>query len=122
MTDLRVSGKRLRVPSFKEKHPENLESPAAAVTENDMVHLKNFLELCGFCKSNLSHDEDIYMYGYFGAFCSQKCRGKQMVCDIFKESLQNKAKAKKGRTSKESKDEILGDREMITASSSVFYI
>ncbi|CAA7030455.1 unnamed protein product [Microthlaspi erraticum] len=70
MTDLIVPSKRPRVPSIADKHHEYSETHAAAsssgtLPENDMsqAQIKNFLEICRFCKKKLCHGEDIYMYG-----------------------------------------------------------
>ncbi|CAL9245295.1 unnamed protein product [Arabidopsis halleri] len=115
MTDLMVPSKRPRAPSFSEKHPDEYVGPSdwlPADKDTAQVQVNNFLELCRFCKKNLRHDEDVFMYGYLGAFCSKQCRAKQMALDIFREFPRHKAIAKKGRTSK---DEVL---ERISSSSS----
>ncbi|CAH2062982.1 unnamed protein product [Thlaspi arvense] len=117
MTDLMVSSKRPRIPSFNDKHLEFSENDAAGT---DWFPDQNFLEMCRFCRKNLRHDEDLFMYGHFGAFCSKGCRAKQIACDIFMESSRQIAiKAKKGRTCagnngikpKESKDKALGGNQ-----------
>lgn len=63
-------------------------------------------------------------HSYFGAFCSEACRAKQMACDIFIEKSREIIKAKKGRTCagiKPKEDEALGNRERIS-SPPKFYI
>ncbi|VVB06705.1 unnamed protein product [Arabis nemorensis] len=103
MTDLMVPSKRPRAPSFSDMHPGySDETPAASSDslpgkEIGEAEVKNFLEICRFCKKNLRHDEDVFMYGQFGAFCTENCRAKQMVCDIFRRSSLKIAEAKKGR-------------------------
>ncbi|CAN6828701.1 hypothetical protein Bca4012_030909 [Brassica carinata] len=127
-TDMVITSKRPRAPSFADKHPDYAEETRAATTigadwfqekGKDEGKLKTFLEQCGFCKKKLRHDEAVFMYGYFGAFCSKACRAKQMACDVFIEKSQDIVKAKKGRTCtsgiKPKEDEPLGNREMISS-------
>ncbi|XP_010473748.1 PREDICTED: uncharacterized protein LOC104753158 [Camelina sativa] len=124
-TDLIVPSKRPRAPSFSDKHPDDTHTAALSdwlpdqrdMAAADQVHLSNFLDLCRFCKKSLRHDQDVFMYGYLGAFCSKECRAKQMACDIFMEFPRRKVNPKKGRRT--SNDEAL-DRN--TSSSSRFYI
>ncbi|XP_024012905.1 uncharacterized protein LOC18020047 [Eutrema salsugineum] len=101
MTDLMVPSKRPRAPSFVNKHHDySATVPSDWSSEKTIrqVPINKFLEICRFCKKNLSHDDDIFMYGYFGAFCSKECRAKQIACDIIcTESSREIAKAKKGR-------------------------
>ncbi|VYS61282.1 unnamed protein product [Arabidopsis thaliana] len=120
MANIMIPSKRPRAPSFSEKHPKYVGSSDWLPAEKDkaQVQLTNFLELCRFCKKNLRHDEDVFMYGYLGAFCSKQCRAKQMACDVFRDFSRQKANVKKGRTSK---DEGL-DRISSSSSSSCFYI
>ncbi|KAF8051646.1 hypothetical protein N665_1686s0002 [Sinapis alba] len=120
-----IPSKRRRAPSFADKHPETSHAASSNIIGSDWFQeekgkdkLKTFLELCGFCKKKLRHDEDVFMYGYFGAFCSKACRSKQMACDLFIEKSQEIVKAKKGRTCagiKPKEDEPLGNRERISS-------
>ncbi|KAL9295946.1 putative Zf-FLZ domain-containing protein [Arabidopsis thaliana] len=93
MTNIMIPSKRPRAPSFSEKHPKYVGSSDWLPAEKDkaQVQLTNFLELCRFCKKNLRHDEDVFMYGYLGAFCSKQCRAKQMACDVFRDFSRQKA-------------------------------
>ncbi|CAA0388245.1 unnamed protein product [Arabidopsis thaliana] len=122
MANIMIPSKRPRAPSFSEKHPKYVGSSDWLPAEKDkaQVQLTNFLELCRFCKKNLRHDEDVFMYGYLGAFCSKQCRAKQMACDVFRDFSRQKANVKKGRTSKdEGLDRISSSS---SSSSSCFYI
>ncbi|ESQ43749.1 hypothetical protein EUTSA_v10006393mg [Eutrema salsugineum] len=90
MTDLMVPSKRPRAPSFVNKHHDySATVPSDWSSEKTIrqVPINKFLEICRFCKKNLSHDDDIFMYG-----------AKQIACDIIcTESSREIAKAKKGR-------------------------
>ncbi|KAL0866777.1 hypothetical protein Bca101_045895 [Brassica carinata] len=119
-----IPSKRPRTPSFADKHPEEIHAAATIGSDwfqekgKDEAKLKTFLDLCGFCKKKLRHDENVFMYGYFGAFCSEACRAKQMACDIFIEKAREIVKAKKVRTCagiKPKEDEPLGNRERISS-------
>ncbi|XP_010513800.1 PREDICTED: uncharacterized protein LOC104789859 [Camelina sativa] len=132
-TDLIVPSKRPRAPSFSDKHPDDTHTAALSdcrlpdqrdhhmAAADHQVHLSNFLDLCRFCKKTLRPDQDVFMYGYLGAFCSKECRAKQMACDIFMEFPRRKVNPKKGRRT--SSDEAL-DRNTASSSSSSsrFYI
>ncbi|CAN8280369.1 unnamed protein product [Cochlearia groenlandica] len=112
MTDLIFPSKRRRAPSFSDKPYEFSVDHFAASAVTSQSQVKHFLDLCRFCKKNVQNG-DVFMYGYFGAFCTKECREKQMACDMFIESSIKLAKAKKGRTmcetkSNEYKDESLG--------------
>ncbi|XP_056855944.1 FCS-Like Zinc finger 16 isoform X2 [Raphanus sativus] len=124
MRDMVIPSKRPRAPSFSDKHREETQ-PATTIGSGwfqEKGKLKTFLELCGFCKKKLRHDENVFIY--FGAFCSEACRAKQMACDIFIEKSREIIKAKKGRTCagiKPKEDEPLGNQERIS-SPPKFYI
>ncbi|CAH8349396.1 unnamed protein product [Eruca vesicaria subsp. sativa] len=123
-----IPSKRSRAPSFADRHCDYPEESHAATIGSDWFQeketkdetkLKTFLELCGFCKTKLRHDEDVFMYGYFGAFCSNACRAKQMAYDaslIVRSRVI--AKAKKGRTCagiKPKEDEPFVNEESISS-------
>jgi len=71
-----IPSKRPRAPSFSEKHPKYVGSSDWLPAEKDkaQVQLTNFLELCRFCKKNLRHDEDVFMYGSVFCFVSSLLR------------------------------------------------
>lgn len=61
-----VPSKRPRAPSFSDKHPDEYVGSSdwlPAEKDKAQVQVNNFLELCRFCKKNLRHDEDVFMYG-----------------------------------------------------------
>ncbi|AEE80451.1 senescence-associated-like protein (DUF581) [Arabidopsis thaliana] len=124
MANIMIPSKRPRAPSFSEKHPKYVGSSDWLPAEKDkaQVQLTNFLELCRFCKKNLRHDEDVFMYGYLGAFCSKQCRAKQMACDVFRDFSRQKANVKKGRTSKDEGLDRISSSPSSSSSSSCFYI
>ncbi|KFK35460.1 hypothetical protein AALP_AA5G286900 [Arabis alpina] len=109
ITDLVVPSKRPRGPSFSDKHPDYSEETHAGSgsgsdsfqeNEIDQAHVNDFLVKCRFCKKKLTHGEHIFMYGAFGAFCSQQCRSRQMASDIFVETSQKIAQAQAKKCSK----------------------
>uniref|UniRef100_A0A6N2MRR1 FLZ-type domain-containing protein n=1 Tax=Salix viminalis TaxID=40686 RepID=A0A6N2MRR1_SALVM len=46
-----------------------------------LVETEHFLERCDLCKKRLSQKQDVYMYGYLGAFCSPECRDARIAID-----------------------------------------
>lgn len=42
---------------------------------------ESFMSFCFYCKKNLSHDMDIYMYRGERAFCSRECRDQGMLLE-----------------------------------------
>lgn len=65
MRDMVIPSKRPRAPSFSDKHREETQ-PATTIGSGwfqEKGKLKTFLELCGFCKKKLRHDENVFMYG-----------------------------------------------------------
>jgi len=76
MANIMIPSKRPRAPSFSEKHPKYVGSSDWLPAEKDkaQVQLTNFLELCRFCKKNLRHDEDVFMYGSVFCFFSSLLR------------------------------------------------
>ncbi|XP_011026134.1 PREDICTED: uncharacterized protein LOC105126826 isoform X2 [Populus euphratica] len=46
-----------------------------------LVKTEHFLDRCGYCKKRLNKKQDVYMYGYLGAFCSPECRDAQIAID-----------------------------------------
>ncbi|CAB86424.1 hypothetical protein [Arabidopsis thaliana] len=113
MANIMIPSKRPRAPSFSEKHPKYVGSSDWLPAEKDkaQVQLTNFLELCRFCKKNLRHDEDVFMYG-----------AKQMACDVFRDFSRQKANVKKGRTSKDEGLDRISSSPSSSSSSSCFYI
>ncbi|CDY53721.1 BnaAnng12620D [Brassica napus] len=113
-TDMVITSKRPRAPSFADKHPEETHAASTFGCDwfqekgKDEGKLKTFLEQCGFCKKKLRHDQAVFMYG-----------AKQMACDVFSEKSREIVKAKKGRTCtsgiKPKDDEPPGNRERISS-------
>ncbi|CAK7346549.1 unnamed protein product [Dovyalis caffra] len=46
-----------------------------------VLETEHFLERCHRCMKRLSQKQDVYMYGYLGAFCSHECREAQIAID-----------------------------------------
>lgn len=64
---------------------------------------RDFLSVCFFCKCNLSHGKDVYMYKGDKAFCSSECRYQQIVVDEFKERQLSSANCYVGASTQNAK-------------------
>ncbi|KAL3507866.1 hypothetical protein ACH5RR_033248 [Cinchona calisaya] len=42
---------------------------------------KHFFEVCAMCKKNIDPKNDVFMYGYLQAFCSDDCREDRIAFD-----------------------------------------
>ncbi|ESQ31369.1 hypothetical protein EUTSA_v10005159mg [Eutrema salsugineum] len=63
-------------PDHLTTHQHHHNPTVVMATQND-----DFLRTCSFCNRNLCHRRDIYMYRGDNAFCSLKCREKQIKLD-----------------------------------------
>eukprot|EP00262_Sarcandra_glabra_P012432 TRINITY_DN3201_c0_g1_i1.p1 TRINITY_DN3201_c0_g1~~TRINITY_DN3201_c0_g1_i1.p1 ORF type:complete len:196 (+),score=25.53 TRINITY_DN3201_c0_g1_i1:124-711(+) len=80
------------IPDRNPKRTFTIGSPVrdADTETRDVVAdrgLGGFLDACYSCKKRISLKDDVYMYTYryFGAYCSPKCREKQIMLDKEKE-------------------------------------
>ncbi|XP_050364793.1 uncharacterized protein LOC126783377 [Argentina anserina] len=58
-----------------------VSSPEIVSVEAAAAQVDQFLDECYFCKMRMPGDCDVFMYGAFGAFCSELCRFKQICKD-----------------------------------------
>ncbi|GKV48577.1 hypothetical protein SLEP1_g55377 [Rubroshorea leprosula] len=68
--------------------PKGLSAVPEAATENGT---ENFLERCFLCKKRLNHNNEVYMYGIFQAFCTPECRVKQIDIDSKMKEVYNQS-------------------------------
>ncbi|XVF72370.1 hypothetical protein PTKIN_Ptkin12aG0116500 [Pterospermum kingtungense] len=61
-----------------------LSAPEVAGGNGQWTH---FLDKCFFCKKGMLHNDEMFMYGDFHAFCSPECRTKQITADNEKEKV-----------------------------------
>ncbi|KAL6210580.1 hypothetical protein ACLB2K_015812 [Fragaria x ananassa] len=95
-----IFGKHVK-PSPKEAHREQPSPAILTVSSPEIVRgepaaacVDQFLDECYFCQKKISHNSDVFMYGIFGAFCSEVCRFQQ----IFKDKVAEQALVKSTRT------------------------
>ncbi|KAM1278899.1 hypothetical protein ACFX2J_030859 [Malus domestica] len=79
--------KALKPSPEAEKSPPSvlrMSSPETA-RMGRAAQVDEFLEQCFFCHRKLPHNEDVFMYGPFRAFCSPECRDQQFNMENVKD-------------------------------------
>ncbi|GLT36356.1 hypothetical protein SLA2020_107400 [Shorea laevis] len=117
--------KRLRIPSDDCVHnpqtPPSINSAVSPFSAESEVYIPkgvsavpevaketgtdNFLERCFLCKKRLNHNNEVYMYGIFQAFCTPECRVKQIDIDSKKKEVCNQSGGASGERSRKNKSQ-----------------
>ncbi|PRQ26057.1 putative Zf-FLZ domain-containing protein [Rosa chinensis] len=71
-----------------------VSSPEIVFMEPAAAQVDQFLDECYFCQKRIPQNADVFMYGLFGAFCSEVCRFQQ----IYKDKVAEQALVKSTRT------------------------
>ncbi|KAB5557465.1 hypothetical protein DKX38_008374 [Salix brachista] len=61
---------------------------------------EHFLERCDLCKKRLSQKQDVYMYGYLGAFCSPECRDARIAIDKTRQEVHGQSMGTRASSSR----------------------
>ncbi|KAM5563690.1 FCS-Like Zinc finger 5-like [Rosa sericea] len=88
-------------PSPEEERREHARPAILTVSSPEFVSMEpaaaqvdQFLDECYFCQKRIPHNAEVFMYGLFGAFCSEVCRFQQ----IYKDTVAEQALVKSTRT------------------------
>ncbi|KAH0997857.1 hypothetical protein GBA52_021721 [Prunus armeniaca] len=84
----RLQMKPRRYPKKVPVEEDDASQPAWSPNmENGQGQSGNFLDRCNYCRKILSEKDNIYMYSSLRAFCSSRCRHRQIVEDTVRERV-----------------------------------